>query len=412
MCIRDRSYFERKHYFYCDMPSGFQITQQRSPIATDGVLDVPLGDGKTKQVRIARVQLEQDSGKSIHDVSPELSLVDLNRAGVGLMEIVSEPDMQSAEEACNYVKTAQALLRCVGSCDGNMEDGSLRCDVNVSVELDGVKGNRCEIKNLNSIKSISKAIEFEVQRHSELLRAGQAVLQQTRRYDVVSGATAAMRSKEDSVDYRFMPEPDLPALLISDSWIDRVRASIPELPQQSFERLQEQYNLPSGAVSVLLGQPGGMRYFEDVLGGAEQIEPKQALNWVSGELVGQLHKTAAVGLDQSPVRPKQLQALLLMVNSGEISNSAGKLVLEHMLGEASPESPKDVAAKLGLQQIRDSDQLRQLCQEVITNNATEAAEYKAGKSRRMKHLVGQLMKVSKGRADPKMGSSLLKEMLS
>eukprot|EP00658_Telonema_sp_P-2_P077078 TRINITY_DN6892_c0_g1_i20.p1 TRINITY_DN6892_c0_g1~~TRINITY_DN6892_c0_g1_i20.p1 ORF type:complete len:393 (-),score=101.75 TRINITY_DN6892_c0_g1_i20:98-1186(-) len=265
--VHTKSYFERKHYFYADMPLGFQITQQASPVATGGSLGIPLKDGSIKQVRINRLQLEQDSGKSVHDVSPELSLVDLNRAGVGLMEIVSAPDMNSAEEACSYVKAAQALLRCIGTCDGNMEDGSLRCDVNVSVELGGVQGNRCEIKNLNSIKSIGRAIDFEVKRHSQLISKNQPVPQQTRRFDIASGETVAMRSKENSVDYRFMPEPDLPPLILDPKLIQDLAGSLPELPHESTDRLQAQHGLSREAAVVLLGQQGGLVFFEAVVQG-------------------------------------------------------------------------------------------------------------------------------------------------
>eukprot|EP00658_Telonema_sp_P-2_P077080 TRINITY_DN6892_c0_g1_i25.p1 TRINITY_DN6892_c0_g1~~TRINITY_DN6892_c0_g1_i25.p1 ORF type:complete len:297 (+),score=70.74 TRINITY_DN6892_c0_g1_i25:740-1630(+) len=294
-----------------------------------------------------------------------------------------------------------------------MEDGSLRCDVNVSVELGGVQGNRCEIKNLNSIKSIGRAIDFEVKRHSQLISKNQPVPQQTRRFDIASGETVAMRSKENSVDYRFMPEPDLPPLILDPKLIQDLAGSLPELPHESTDRLQAQHGLSREAAVVLLGQQGGLVFFEAVVQGEHEVDPKQALNWVSGELMGQLkkHGTGSLGLEDSPVSANQLRELLLLMQAGTISNSAGKQVLEHMLSGDAGSSPKQVAEQLGLQQIQDITLLQQMCAEVMRNNPKEVQEFRAGKTRRMKHLVGQLMKLSKGRADPKLGVRLMTELV-
>ncbi|KAI6152376.1 GatB/GatE catalytic domain-containing protein [Pisolithus tinctorius] len=417
--VQRRSAFDRKHYFYPDLPSGYQITQRYAPLARGGYLKLSRGD---VTVRITQLQLEQDTAKSTFHAGRRVSLIDLNRAGSGLMEIVSEPDMRSPEEAGDYVRTLQTLLRAVGSSDGSMELGSLRCDINVSVNRhEQAPGTRCEIKNLNSIKFMMTAITSEVFRHIELLESGRTVPQETRGFDEDKAETFKLRSKEDSPDYRYMPDPNLPPLLLSQEYIERVRSSMPELPSETRVRLLSM-GLSERDADVLMtvdagrevgfdGEigKGAVAYFTDLVCGRD---PKIVVNWMTHDLLGQLAARKETFSD-NPVSVKHMGELIDMVQSGKVTGTSGKTLLRHMISHRSLDSPSKLAKELGLIALsrEDSSLVKEWCLEAIEELPQQAEAVRKGNLPVLNKLVGKVMKLGKGRANAKTVRTLLLALL-
>ncbi|KAN0097054.1 GatB/GatE catalytic domain containing protein [Tylopilus felleus] len=418
--VQSRSAFDRKHYFYSDLPAGYQITQRYAPLAKGGYLDLPSHDDV--RVGIIQIQLEQDTAKSIFDARRRIIQVDLNRAGSGLMEIVSEPDMRSPEEAGDYVRTLQAMLRAVGASDGNMELGSLRCDVNVSVNKHGhPPGTRSEIKNLNSVKFMMIAITSEVFRHIGLLERGQTVPQETRGFDEAKAETFKLRSKEDSPDYRYMPDPNLPPLLLSPEYIDRVRKSLPELPLETCARLMGM-GLTEQEAEVLMavdagrevrfdGEParGAVHYFDRL---AQGRSAKAAVNWMIHELLGQLAARKETFSD-NPVSATQMGELVDMVQSGQMTGKSGKALLRHMVTSRSTASPSILANELGLLAISDDDGslLKNWCLEAIEALPEEVQKVRDGNGKVLNRIMGKVMQLSGGRVKASDVRQMLEDLL-
>ncbi|KMM80427.1 Asp-tRNA(Asn)/Glu-tRNA(Gln) amidotransferase subunit GatB [Pseudomonas deceptionensis] len=410
--IVQHNVFARKNYFYPDLPKGYQISQMELPIVGKGHLDITLEDGTVKRVGITRAHLEEDAGKSLHEDFSGATGIDLNRAGTPLLEIVSEPDMRSAKEAVAYVKAMHALVRYLGICDGNMAEGSLRCDCNVSIRPFGQAefGTRCEIKNVNSFRFIEKAINSEVRRQIELIEDGGKVIQQTRLYDPNKDETRAMRSKEEANDYRYFPDPDLLPVVIEDSFIEDVRATLPELPPQKRERFQLQFGLSAYDASVLASSREQADYFEKVVSISD--DAKLAANWVMVEL-GSLLNKQGLDIDQSPVTAEQLGGMLQRIKDNTISGKIAKVVLEAMAnGEGSAD---EVIEKRGLKQVTDSGAIEKVLDEMLAANAEQVEQYRAAdeakRGKMFGFFVGQAMKASKGKANPQQVNELLKSKL-
>jgi aspartyl-tRNA(Asn)/glutamyl-tRNA(Gln) amidotransferase subunit B len=399
------SVFDRKNYFYPDLPAGYQISQYQQPVVGSGrvVLDMP--DGSTREIGITRLHLEQDAGKSLHDQHPSLTYVDLNRAGIGLMEIVSEPDLRSAEEAGIYLRKLRSILRYLGTCDGNMEEGSLRCDCNVSVRRPGEPlGTRCEIKNLNSVRFVMQAIDYEARRQVELIEAGGTVAQQTRLYDSGSGVTRPMRSKEHAHDYRYFPDPDLLPLELEPEWLDRLRAGLPELPDAKKARYVAAFGLRPEDAEVLVAERAAAEYFEKV---GEGRDPKAAANWVMGDLFGALNRLG-LGIEDSPVPPERLGALIDLIAQGTISGRIAKDVFAEMLD--SGEAPAAIVEKKGLRQVSDTGAIEAAVDAALAAHPAQAAQY-AGNPKVLGFFVGQVMRATQGKANPALVNELLKQKL-
>lgn len=404
--INLKSIFDRKNYFYPDLPTGYQISQFSDPIVSGGWLDIELEDGETKRIGVTRLHLEQDAGKSIHDQDPYRTLVDLNRAGVGLMEIVSEPEIGSAEEAAAYVSKLRSILRYLGVCDGNMEEGSLRCDVNLSLRKPGdALGTRCEIKNVNSIRFIRQAIEFEARRQVEVLEDGGAIVQETRLFDPDRGETRSMRSKEESHDYRYFPDPDLPPLVLEQSYIDNLRESMPELPDAKKARFVQSLGLTTYDADVLTADRDNALYFEAA---AEGRDAKIVANWTMGEIFGRLNKDS-ISIDASPVPAAELGALVDLIQGGKISGRQAKEAFEFMWSEGK--SAAAVVEEHGLSQMSDDGAIAALVDQVIADNADKVEEYQSGKPKLIGYFVGQVMKASQGKANPGTVNAMLKDRL-
>ena len=405
--INLRSVFERKNYFYPDLPAGYQISQYLQPVVGHGRVSLDLPDGTVREVGITRLHLEQDAGKSLHDQHPALTYVDLNRAGVALMEIVSEPDLRSAEEAGLYLRKLRSILRYLGTCDGNMEEGSLRCDANVSVRRPGAPmGTRCEIKNVNSIRFVMQAIEYEARRQIELLEEGGRVEQQTRLFDVGRGITRPMRSKEEAHDYRYFPDPDLLPLVLDPDWVERIRASLPELPDAKKARFMSQYGLSTDDAGVLVAEKETAVYFERA---AQGRDAKVAANWVVGDLFGAVNRLG-IGIGQSPVSASQLGALIDLIADGTISGRLAKDVFAEMV--ASRADPTAIVEANGLRQVTDSTAIEAAIDTVLAAQADKLAEYRAGRDRLYGFFVGQIMRATKGKANPALVNQLLKKKLA
>ncbi|ORX55577.1 Aspartyl/glutamyl-tRNA amidotransferase subunit B [Hesseltinella vesiculosa] len=391
--------FDRKHYFYPDLPQGYQITQHREPLARGGHIDLLALDGLEKDIRVGihQLQLEQDTGKSNHDMEPGSTCLDLNRAGSGLMEIVTKPDMRSALEAGILVKKLQAMLRSIGSSKANMEEGSMRCDVNVSVHKPNEPfGARCELKNLNSVRFLTLAVDAEIRRQVQLIEAGQQVEPETRGYDVVAGKTFKLRGKESTPDYRYMPEPDLPPLRIDKTHVQYLATTIPELPDQCRVRIMDQYKLALADANVLLNEPGCLDYFEKLCVGRT---PKSVVNWTLHELFGQL-SSQNISFSSNPVSAEQLGSLIDLVQKGTITGPTGKSVLKWIVQEKSTQSPDTIVQAKGWARIGDIDTLRQMCQDLIAKHPDKADTIKQGNPKMFKWFIGQAMKSTKGMADP------------
>ncbi|MEJ5209943.1 MAG: Asp-tRNA(Asn)/Glu-tRNA(Gln) amidotransferase subunit GatB [Burkholderiales bacterium] len=407
--INRESVFARKNYFYPDLPKGYQISQYELPIVEGGSLTIQVGD-QEKVIRITRAHLEEDAGKSLHEDFHGMTGIDLNRAGTPLLEIVSEPDLRSAQEAVAYAKTLHALVQYLDICDGNMQEGSFRCDANVSVRPKGSDtfGTRCEIKNLNSFRFLEKAIEYEVSRQIEILEAGGFIEQETRLYDSDRDETRSMRSKEEAFDYRYFPDPDLLPLRIPEEMIEAIRASLPELPHAKRSRFMSQYGLSGYDAGVLTASRAMAAYFEAVVAGVGAAHAKVAANWVMGELAGALNRDGR-DIGDSPISAAQLAGLIARILDNTISGKIAKEVFEAMwAGEGDADT---IIEKRGLRQITDTGALEQLVEEVIAANPKSVEEYRAGKDRALNALVGQVMKRTQGKANPQQVTQLLKARL-
>ena len=404
--INNKSIFDRKNYFYQDLPQGYQISQFKDPIVGNGFIDIVLDD-QTKRIGIERLHLEQDAGKSLHDQDPNLTFVDLNRSGIALMEIVSNPDMSSADEAVEYVKKVRSILRYLDTCDGNMEQGSLRADVNVSVNKPGDElGTRCEIKNLNSFKYIHSAIIYEAKRQVKLIESGESINQETRLYNIDTGETRSMRSKEDAHDYRYFPDPDLLPLEIEDKWIEEIKSTIPELPDQKKNRFIKDYNLNEYDAGVIVSDKATSDYYEKVV---KNRSPKLVTTWVTSELFSILNKKNLT-IDESPVSHDKLGELIDNIESGKVSNRLAKDIFEEMC--ETGKSPRDIISEKGLSQISDEGEIEKLINDVLSANPENVEKYKNGKDKLFGFFVGEAMKLSKGKANPKLLNELLKSKLN
>ena len=404
--INKKSIFDRKNYFYQDLPQGYQISQYKDPIVGEGFVEIETENGQ-KKIGVERLHLEQDAGKSLHDQDPNFTFVDLNRSGIALMEIVSKPDMSSPEEAVEYVRKVRSILRYLGTCDGNMEQGSLRADVNVSVNKPGNElGTRCEIKNLNSFKFIHAAIVYEAKRQIKLIEQGESVNQETRLFNTQSGETRSMRSKEDAHDYRYFPDPDLLPLTLDDDWIKGLQESIPELPDQKKERLINEYSLSSYDADIIVSDKATSEYFEDVV---KSRNPKLVTTWVTSELFSVLNKKN-LNIFDSPISSKQLGELIDNIENGKISNRQAKDVFEEMY--ESGRDAKEIIDQKGLMQISDIGEIEHLVDIVINSNTQTVEKYKNGKDKLFSFFIGEAMKLSKGKANPKILNDLFKKKLS
>jgi aspartyl-tRNA(Asn)/glutamyl-tRNA(Gln) amidotransferase subunit B len=407
--VNEVSIFDRKNYFYADLPAGYQISQYTRPIVSNGRLTVELEDGTTKEIGITRLHIEQDAGKSLHDQHATKTYVDLNRAGVALMEIVSEPDLRSPEEAGAYLRKLRSILRYLGTCDGNMEEGSMRCDANVSVRKHGAKefGTRCEIKNVNSIRFVMQAIEYEARRQVELVESGGTVVQETRLFDSGKGVTRSMRSKEHAHDYRYFPDPDLLPLVLDPKWVSEIKVGMPELPDAKRQRFIRDFKLSEKDAGILVAEKENAAFFEEVAQGRR--DPKLAANWVVGELFAMLNRQGK-GVAQSPVPAKSLAGLLDLIENNTISGRIAKDVFALMV-----ETGRDAATiveEKGLKQVTDTGAIDAAIDKVIAENGAKVSDYRSGKQAIFGWFVGQVMKATQGKANPALVNELLKKKLA
>ncbi len=409
--IAPRNRFARKNYFYPDLPKGYQISQYELPLGLEGHINI-LINGMKKQIKLTRIHMEEDAGKLIHGEnlgSPGHSYVDFNRTGVPLIEIVSEPDLRSAEEAREYLTQLKAILDYSEVSDCNMEEGSLRCDANISLRPVGQKtlGTRTELKNLNSFRFVQRAIEHEVERQTQILEQGDQVIQETRLYDSTKGITFSMRSKEEAHDYRYFPEPDLVPVVVDNEWIEKIRETLPELPEQKRERFVGEYDIPEYDAGVLTTSRAMANYYEECV--SLYNEPKIISNWIMGELLREL-KNNQHSIETCPVKPKGLISLLKLIDEGTINAKMGKTVFEDMYRTGKP--AKAIVKEEGLTQIIDSSIIESLVDQVLESNPEQVEQYKGGKEKVFGFLVGQVMKESKGQANPSLVNKLLKERIS
>ena len=404
--INNFSKFDRKNYFYADLPQGYQISQFKFPIVGEGeiVLDMPYG---TKIAGIERLHLEQDAGKSIHDQDPSSSFVDLNRSGIALMEIVGKPDLRSPDEVAQYVKKLRSIMRYLNTCDGNMDEGSLRADVNVSVRKVGSSdlGTRCEIKNVNSIKFMQQAIEYEAKRQIEIIEEGGTIDQQTRLFDTKKIETRSMRSKEDAHDYRYFPDPDLLPLVLEQSFVDKIKNSLPELPDEKKIRLMNDFDLSSYDASIVVSDQDISQYYEEV---AKDSDYKLAANWMIVELFGVLNKEGKE-IKDSPVSAKNLSKLINLIKDNTISGKIAKTVFEEMV--KNNEDPEKIVNEKGMKQQSDPEELKKIIDTILKNNEDKVEQYKAGKDKLFGFFVGEAMKNTQGKGNPKLINDILKEQL-
>ena len=419
--INKRSVFDRKNYFYPDLPQGYQISQFTQPIVGKGSIEIDLKDGSSKEIGITRLHLEQDAGKSVHDLEPNKSYIDLNRSGIALMEIVSEPDIRSAEEAQEYVKKLRSILRYIGTCDGNMEEGSLRCDVNISIRkkkfqsrsllgenILGEFGTRSEIKNVNSIKSIGQAIDYEFKRQIEVINSGKEIYQETRLFDEKKGETRSMRSKEEAHDYRYFPDPDLPPLEITDNWINEIKKNLPELPDVKKAKLINQHKISSYDASILVSDKNNAEFFDKIIDGNKKRNPKNIVNWIIGDLFSLLNKNN-LKIKNSPVKAEDLGELIDLIEDSTISGKIAKNVFEEMF--KTKKKAKDIIEKKSLKQITNTDEIESIIEKILANNKDKVEQYKSGKEKLFGFFVGQVMKASRGKANPEQVNKLLEERL-
>jgi aspartyl-tRNA(Asn)/glutamyl-tRNA(Gln) amidotransferase subunit B len=408
--IAPEQYFARKNYFYPDLPKGYQITQDKTPICIGGSIFIKLEDGSDKAIGITRIHMEEDAGKSIHDVDVFDTLVDLNRAGVPLLEIVSEPDIRSSQEAYNYVSEVRKLVRYLDICDGNMEEGSLRCDANVSVRLKGVSefGTKVEVKNMNSIRNVQRAIEFEITRQIEAIEKGETLYQETRSFDALKGITISMRSKEAANDYRYFPEPDLQPLVMNDEQIAQIKAEMPALPRELFLKYTRELGLSEYDAFILTDNKGIALYYEEVIGITKNF--KAAANWIMGDVKSYLNEFG-VEIDEFPLKPLRIAELIHLIEEGKVSTSiASQKIFPEMLKQTD-KSPLELAESLNLIQDSSEDDILGFINEVIKQHPSEVERYRNGEKQLVGFFMGQLMKVSKGKADPKAANELMRKTL-
>ena len=406
--ISSFSRFARKNYFYPDLPKGYQISQYELPVCEHGCIGI-IVDGNVKKIGITRIHMEEDAGKNIHEGAGTYSFVDLNRAGVPLMEIVSEPDIRSPQEAVEYMKKLRAILRYLGVCDGNMEQGSLRCDANISVRLINQTefGTRTELKNINSFRFVEKALEYEIKRQIKVIESGGRIVQETRLWDPNRGITESMRGKEEAHDYRYFPEPDLVPIVVEKEWIDEIKASLPELPDIKRDRFVTEYGLPETDADLLVSEKPLADWYEEAvkLGG----QPKSVANWIMGDLMRLLNADNKI-IEDCSLKPNQLVDMLRLMDNGTISGKIAKSVFEEMF--TTGKDPEGIVKEKGLVQISDSGEIEKAVDDVISKYLKEAERYRAGEEKLMGFFVGQVMKVTKGKANPQMVNELLKQKLS
>jgi len=404
--INNKSVFDRKNYFYADLPQGYQISQYKNPIVGEGTVILDMSYGQ-REIGIERLHLEQDAGKSIHDLDPQSTFVDLNRSGVALMEIVSKPDLRSLDEVNAYVKKIRSIMRYLETCDGNMQEGSLRADVNVSVKKKGTVnlGTRCEIKNVNSIKFMQMAIDYEANRQVDLIEEGKKIDQETRLFDTKKNETRSMRSKEDAHDYRYFPDPDLLPLELKNDFIEKIKSEIPELPDEKKKRFIDKFNLSSYEANILVSDKETSAYFEKVI---KNSDVKLATNWITGELFALLNEKD-LEITQSPISSENLSKLINLIKNETISGKIAKTVFELMANE--DKDPRKIVEEKGLKQESNPKTLESLIAKVIAENPDKVKEYKSGKEKLFGFFVGQVMKASDGKANPKLVNDILKKKL-
>jgi aspartyl-tRNA(Asn)/glutamyl-tRNA(Gln) amidotransferase subunit B len=410
--INLKSVFDRKNYFYADLPAGYQISQYTQPIVGEGTIILDLPEGRRREVGITRLHLEQDAGKSLHDQHPTKTYVDLNRAGVALMEIVSEPDMRSSEEAAAYLRKLRSILRYLETCDGNMDEGSMRCDVNVSVRKPGGElGTRCEIKNVNSIRFVAAAIEYEARRQIEVIEDGGTIKQETRLWDTNKGVTRSMRSKEHAHDYRYFPDPDLLPLKLDAAWVEGLKKNLPELPDPKRARFTKEFGLSDYDAGVLVAEKETADYYEQAVANGPNggRDPKLTANWVISELFGVLNKSGKA-ITESPISAQHLGELVGLIQDNTISGRIAKDVFVDMF--ETGEAPAAIVDKKGLKQVTDTGAIDASIDEILAKNADKVAEYRSGKDKLFGFFVGQVMKATGGKANPAMLNERLKAKLS
>ena len=402
------SLFARKNYFYPDLPKGYQLSQYELPLAVNGTLELPTVDGKKKRVGITRIHMEEDAGKLSHDETKPFSYVDFNRTGVPLLEIVSEPDLRNPQEAADYLRQLRAILQYLEICDGNMEEGSFRCDANVSIRPAGeeILGTRTEVKNMNSFRHVERALAYEIERQKKVIQAGGEVVQETRLWNPAKGVTETMRGKEEAHDYRYFPDPDLVPLTISSEWVEEIKKGLPELPLQKKGRFTREYQIPEYDAGVITTSKALADYYEECV--RLFPEPKQVSNWIMGDLL-RLLKEDDKEVEECPLSPQQLTEMLMLIKDGTISGKIAKTVFEEMY--RSGKAAKKIVEEKGLVQITDADDVTRIVEEVLKNHPKEVAEYKSGKEKLFGFFVGQVMKATQGKANPQLVNDILKRHL-
>jgi aspartyl-tRNA(Asn)/glutamyl-tRNA(Gln) amidotransferase subunit B len=409
--IREHNEYARKNYFYADLPKGYQITQDKTPICTNGYITIKAEDGGEKNISLIRIHMEEDAGKSIHDQDMYGdTLVDLNRAGVALLEIVSEPDMRTSDEAYKYLTEVRKLVRYLDICDGNMEEGSLRCDANISVRLKGVEqyGQRVEVKNMNSIRNVQRAIEHEIKRHIDLIESGEKIKQETRSFDAVAGTTFTLRTKESADDYRYFPEPDLQPVTVTQKYIDEVKAKLPPLPNDLYRKYINQLGLSAYDAGVITDNKQIALYYEEMIRHTKNY--KAAANWLTVAVKSFLNERALT-IDRFAITPERLVQLIALVEEGKVSNAVASQRIFPAMTEQLDKTPLQVAEEMNLIQESDTGSLVEYVKEAISKYPEKVAEYKGGKTGLVGLFMGEVMKLSKGKADPKLASQLVKDML-
>lgn len=415
--INKENQYARKNYFYTDLPKGYQISQDTTPVCTGGYITIKDGDGGEKRITLTRIHMEEDSGKSIHDQDPFDTLIDLNRAGVPLLEMVSEPEIQTSEDAYQYLTEIRKLVRYLNICDGNMEEGSLRCDANISVRLKGEEklGEKVEIKNMNSIRNVQRAIEHEIKRQIEDIENGKVINQETRNFDAATGTTSVMRTKEMADDYRYFPEPDLPMVIISQEYIDKIKTSMPPLPDELFKKFTSQFGLSDYDAQVITDDKEVALYFEDLIshlptGRQAQKNHKIAANWLMGPVMAHLNENA-IEIEEFTLTPKRLALLIQLIDEGKVSNSvAAQKIFPEMLVETE-KTPLEIAQDNNWIQESDTDSLNEYVKQAIAKYPEKVKEYQNGKKGLVGLFMGEVMKLSQGKADPKLANELLRKML-
>ncbi len=408
--IAENQHFARKNYFYPDLPKGYQITQDTTPICTGGSILIKTENNEEKQINLTRIHMEEDAGKSIHDVDLYDTLVDLNRAGTPLLEIVSEPEIRSSQEAYNYLTEVRRLVRYLDICDGNMEEGSLRCDANISVRLKGASafGNKVEVKNMNSIRNVQRAIEFEIERQIEAVEKGENIAQETRSFDALKGTTISMRSKEAANDYRYFPEPDLQPIVVDEVYVSGIKAKMPALPRELYTKYTNELNLSDYDAGLLTDSKSIALFFEAVIANTKNY--KAAANWTMGEVKSYLNQNG-LEIDQLPITPKQLAEVIEIVESGKVSHSAASQKLFPALIQNPTSTIDELANALNIIQNSNVDSLKEVILEVFRQHPTETARFKAGENQLTGFFMGQIMKASGGKADPKTTNQLVRELI-